>query len=160
MATHSCVLTRRIPWTKEPGWLQSMGSQRVWHNWVTNTSLSHDLPQKKPLRKGWKKCFGSPSSPPPLFNSLWCSHSETIHSSLVGCFSRRHKRKNEAAFEIEWNLPHWGSITISCQQSLASRAAAVPAPHPWGAAPPGEWNPQGGRGWQTAKHLFGTLSLV
>ena len=27
MATHSNILAWRIPWTKEPGWLQSMGSQ-------------------------------------------------------------------------------------------------------------------------------------
>ena len=36
MATHSSILTWRIPWTKEPGRLQSIGSQRVGHNWVTN----------------------------------------------------------------------------------------------------------------------------
>ena len=32
MATHSSILAWRIPWTKEPGGLQSMGSQRVRHN--------------------------------------------------------------------------------------------------------------------------------
>ena len=32
MATHSSVLAKRIPWTKEPGGLQSMGSQRVRHD--------------------------------------------------------------------------------------------------------------------------------
>ena len=37
MATHSSVLAWRIPWTEKPGRLQSMGSQRVGHNWVTNT---------------------------------------------------------------------------------------------------------------------------
>ena len=31
MATHSSILTWRIPWTEEPGGLQSMGSQRVGH---------------------------------------------------------------------------------------------------------------------------------
>ena len=30
----------RIPWTKKPGGLQSMGLQRVGHDWVTNTNLS------------------------------------------------------------------------------------------------------------------------
>ena len=30
MATHSSVLAWEIPWTKEPGGLQSMGSQRVY----------------------------------------------------------------------------------------------------------------------------------
>ena len=29
MATHSGILARKIPWTEEPGGLQSMGSQRV-----------------------------------------------------------------------------------------------------------------------------------
>ena len=32
MATHSSILAWRIPWTGEPGGLQSMGSQRVGHN--------------------------------------------------------------------------------------------------------------------------------
>ena len=32
MATHSSILAWRIPWTKEPGGLESMGSQRVRHN--------------------------------------------------------------------------------------------------------------------------------
>ena len=35
MATHSCILAWRIPWTEEPGGLQSMGSQRVRHDCVT-----------------------------------------------------------------------------------------------------------------------------
>ena len=39
MATHSSILAWRIPWTEEPGWLQSMGSQRVGHNWATNTHI-------------------------------------------------------------------------------------------------------------------------
>ena len=37
MATQSSILAWKIPWTKEPGGLQSMGSQRVGHAWVTNT---------------------------------------------------------------------------------------------------------------------------
>ena len=37
MSTHSGILAWRIPWTQEPGRLQSMGSQRVRHGWVTNT---------------------------------------------------------------------------------------------------------------------------
>ena len=34
---HSRILAWRIPWTEEPGGLQSMGSQRVGHDWATNT---------------------------------------------------------------------------------------------------------------------------
>ena len=32
MTTHSSILAWRIPWTEEPGGLQSMGSQRVGHD--------------------------------------------------------------------------------------------------------------------------------
>ena len=40
MSTHSSILGWRIPWTEEPGGLQSMGSQRVGHDWATNTRAS------------------------------------------------------------------------------------------------------------------------
>ena len=36
MATHSSILAWRIPWTEEPGRLQSMGSQRIRHDWGTS----------------------------------------------------------------------------------------------------------------------------
>ena len=35
IATHSSILAWRIPWTEEPGRLQSMGSQRVGYDCVT-----------------------------------------------------------------------------------------------------------------------------
>ena len=38
MATHSIILAWRIPWTEESGRLQSMGSQRVRHDWATKHS--------------------------------------------------------------------------------------------------------------------------
>ena len=37
MTAHSGILAWRIPWTEEPGGLQSVGSQRVGHDWVTKT---------------------------------------------------------------------------------------------------------------------------
>jgi len=40
MATHSSTLAWKIPWTKEPGRLQSIGSQRVGHDRATSLSLS------------------------------------------------------------------------------------------------------------------------
>ena len=39
MATHSSTLAWKIPWTEEPGKLQSMVPLRVGHNWVTSLSL-------------------------------------------------------------------------------------------------------------------------
>ena len=40
MAIHSTILFWRIPWTEEPGEIQSMGSERVRHNSATNTFIS------------------------------------------------------------------------------------------------------------------------
>ena len=45
MATHSSILVWRIPWTEEPGGLQSMGLQRVGHSWA----LTHSLKPGSPL---------------------------------------------------------------------------------------------------------------
>ena len=38
MAIHSSILVWIIPWIEKPGGLQSKGSQRVGHDWTTNTS--------------------------------------------------------------------------------------------------------------------------
>ena len=39
LATHSSILAWKIPWTEEPGRLQSMGSQRVGHDWATSLTF-------------------------------------------------------------------------------------------------------------------------
>ena len=46
MASSSSILAWRIPWTEDLGGLQSIGSQRVRHNLVTNT-LKHSFVLKK-----------------------------------------------------------------------------------------------------------------
>ena len=43
MATHSSTLAWEVPWMEEPGGLQSMGSQRVRHDWVTSLSQCQGL---------------------------------------------------------------------------------------------------------------------
>ena len=59
MATHSSTLAWKIPWTEEPGRLQSMGLQKVRHHWVTSHSLSLSrfviafLPGSKCLLISW-----------------------------------------------------------------------------------------------------------
>ena len=37
--THSSILAWKIPWTEEPGRLQSIGSRKVRHDWATSLSL-------------------------------------------------------------------------------------------------------------------------
>ena len=57
--THSSILGWRIPWTEEPGGLQFMGSHRVGHNSVTNTTASYRGTQL-PTEPGAKQRENSP----------------------------------------------------------------------------------------------------
>ena len=41
MATHSSILAWKIPWTKEPGGLQSLGLQRDGYDWATEHKAHH-----------------------------------------------------------------------------------------------------------------------
>ena len=45
--SHSSTLAWKIPWTEEPGRLQSMGSRRVGHDWATSLSLFTFMRWKK-----------------------------------------------------------------------------------------------------------------
>ena len=56
MATDSNILAWKIPWTEEPGRLQSMGSQRVRHSCAhrhTHTPWSHITSIQGPMFKSW-----------------------------------------------------------------------------------------------------------
>ena len=43
MAIHSSMLARRIPWTEEPGGLQSMGLQSVGQDWAASLTYLQEL---------------------------------------------------------------------------------------------------------------------
>ena len=52
MATHSSILAWRIPWTEEPGGLQSIGSQRVEPDRAISLSLGA-VNDSHPLERSW-----------------------------------------------------------------------------------------------------------
>ena len=54
MAPHSSTLAWRIPWTEEPGGLQSTGSQRVGHDWTTSLSFYFSA-HLKSVEAMWKE---------------------------------------------------------------------------------------------------------
>ena len=56
MATHSSILAERIPWTEEPGRLQSTGSQRVRHD----CEHAHTSLQKKGVDPWTTACHLTP----------------------------------------------------------------------------------------------------
>ena len=69
MATHSSTLAWKIPWTEEPGRLQSMKSLRVGHDWATSLSLFTSMH----WRRKWQ--------PTPVF----LPGESQGRGSLVGC---------------------------------------------------------------------------
>ena len=77
-ATHCSTLPWRLPWTEEPGGLQSLGSQRVRHSWVTARPVLLTTPR---LRGGegtgppgsemlWSRAGGLQELSPPYFSGF------------------------------------------------------------------------------------------
>ena len=56
MAPHTSTLAWKIPWTEEPGRLQSMRSLRVRHDWATSLSLFTFMH----WRRKWQPCLENP----------------------------------------------------------------------------------------------------
>ena len=57
MAIHSSILTWRIPWTEEPGSLQSIGSQRVGHHWACTQNQPWNIDLKCFVKPYWTVHF-------------------------------------------------------------------------------------------------------
>ena len=76
MATHSSILAWRIPWTEEPGGLQSMGSQRVGHDWGTNTSTSTSMGLVGPIPEVCQRLKERGSKKGHLFLKAVCMKSQ------------------------------------------------------------------------------------
>ena len=82
MATHSSTLAWKIPWTEEPGGLQSMGSQRLRHDGATSLSLFTCMH----WRRKWQ--------PPPVFLP---GESQGRGSLSMGSHRVRHNWSDAAA---------------------------------------------------------------
>ena len=61
MAPHSSTLAWKIPWMEEPGGLQSMGSLRVRHDWVTSLSLFTFMHWRRKVKSESEVTFHFPS---------------------------------------------------------------------------------------------------
>ena len=74
MATHSSILAWKIPWTEEPGGLQSMGLQRVGHNWATSFFNVLYFTIKR-FKNGWHHSsyvLDTSDAPKSLWRSSFC----------------------------------------------------------------------------------------
>ena len=77
MAIHSSTLAWKIPWTEEPDRLQSMGSQRVGHDWVTSLSLSYFQGLGKSPREGNGKPLQYSCLENPMDRAAWQAYGVT-----------------------------------------------------------------------------------
>ena len=91
MATHSSILAWRIPWMEEPGRLQSMGFQRVRHDWATSLTEAEDI--KKTWQEYTEELYKKDLHDPDNHNGV-ITH---LASDILEC-------------EVKWAL---GSITMN-----------------------------------------------
>ena len=111
--THSSPLAWKIPWTEEPGGLQSMGSRRVGHDWATSLPLfafMHWRRKRQPIqcsclenpRDGgawWAALYGVAQSRTRLKRLSSSSREETSHRRLLCPVSgRKGRRKVQVTF--------------------------------------------------------------
>ena len=133
MAPHSSILAWKIPWTEEPGRLQSMGSLRVRHDWAASRSLFTSMHwrrkwQPTPVflpgesRDGgawWAAVYGVAQSRTQL---KWLSSSSSMHRriefvvqslSRIWLFATPWTAACQASlsFTVSWKFPqihvHW-----------------------------------------------------
>ena len=110
MATHSSSFAWRISWTKEPGRLQSKGSQRVRHDWATNTFTFQmywqwwdisDLAWFGPYQKLYTECW---------CQDRFCFHFSASKGDLLWPHGLQHTR-------LPCPLPSPGVCSNSCPLS-------------------------------------------
>ena len=120
MAPHSSTLAWKLPWTEEPGRLQSMGSQRVRNNWATSLSLSCiGEGNGNPLQCS---CLENPRNGGAWWAPIYgVAQSQTrlkrLSSSMVPYNNHWFK-----AYAISWRIPPypWRMSSLSCTSGKPS----------------------------------------
>ena len=107
MATYSRTLAWKIPWMEEPGRLQSMGSQRVGHDWVTSF----------PLFFPWKKSCDQPRQH--IKKQKHYFPNEGPSSQSYGFFSS-HVWMWELDYKESWAPENWCFWTVVLKKTLES----------------------------------------
>ena len=142
MATHSYILAWRIPRTEEPGWLRSMGSERIGHNWVANTAKSMGKWEMCSmtifLLLIWKEMICSSCPPDPsgtflfIFKLLSESSSFKEHTSqtshgkrkkmqlMFPKFSSGHVWMWELDYKESWAQKNWCFWTVVLEKTFES----------------------------------------
>ena len=128
MATHSSTLAWKIPWTEEPGRLQSMGSLRVGHDWAFTLTFLLSL---------FLSCIGEGNG-----NPLQCSCLENPRdgwawwAAVYGVAQSRTRLKqlSSSSSRNKWVLPLQPFLSVSksptecCVPWLYKKEAFLPTP--------------------------------
>ena len=123
MATHSSILAWRIPWTDEPGRLQSMGSQRVRHNWANNahthvrvrkgggmTEAEAEVMRTQVLPPGSKKT-AFPLGPPETVQP--CRHPDPSQNPYSN-----HRKLIQRSWVLLSEISHWRTLSWEVRGSV------------------------------------------
>ena len=125
MATHSSILAWEIPWTEETGGLQSVGSQRAGHNWVTKHAHTHGY-------RPWSQVYGCGLEPVQICSVSWVAKKDYLeetdsnHQALLSALfsfnkcwlhlcAKHHSKywrqeSNMNKFLSSWKSYSWGGV--------------------------------------------------
>ena len=125
MTTPSSILAWKIPWRVEPDGLQSLGSQRVGHYWVTNTCTCKNLKSCNcPTSKMVLQLFHCPEEDlalPFSLYSFWVFPREQIPRDFGAKMLK--KKKNNVRWQILWGS-HSTSSDLVLGQDCTVRTRA------------------------------------
>ena len=109
LAPHSSTLAWKIPWMEEPGGLQSMGSLRVGHDWVTSLSLFHFPALEKEMAThssvlAWKiPGVGEPGELPSMGSHRVGHDWNDLAAAAAAAVKWQGCRKHFCCEEVWWN---------------------------------------------------------
>ena len=128
VAPHSSTLAWKIPWTEEPGMLQSMGSLRVGHDWATSLSLFTFMHWRRKWQPLQCSCLENPRDGGPWWTAIYgVAQSWTrlkrlsSSSSRSPCPSPTPRVHSNSHPSSRWCHPAISSSVVpfsSCPQSL------------------------------------------
>ena len=101
LATHSSTLAWKIPWTEEPGGLQSMGSLRVTHDWATSLSLFTFMHWRRKCNPLQCSCLENPRDG----GAWWASVYGVAQSRTRLKWLSSSRSKQPASSRVELRLP-------------------------------------------------------
>ena len=122
MATHSSILAWRIPLTEEPGGLQSMGSQRVGHYWVANTSTFPWLRLHASIAGGRGSIPGQGTKIP---HAVWFRKKHWNHMMEMNLFKMQTTTTKQVLWYAEFREKSTGLGRLESSRSFTTESATL-----------------------------------